>query len=64
VDKKGYTLCLGGDKGYVFIVPPDEWELLLTQSAEKEKGVSLQTEVPVGGDPTTLSNTLEPWTLS
>ena len=51
VDKKGYTLCLGGDKGYVFIVPPDEWELLLTQSAEKEKGGSLQTEVPVGGDP-------------
>jgi hypothetical protein len=42
---------LGGDKGYVFITPPNGWELLLTQSAEKEMKGSEQTEVPQDGDP-------------
>ena len=47
----GWQLVLGGDKGYVFIIPPDGWELLLTQSAEKEKKGSKQTFLPEEGDP-------------
>jgi len=48
----GWKLYLGGDKGYVFAVPPEGWGLLLTKSAEKEKeGNSDQTSLPEGGDP-------------
>lgn len=51
VNKEGHTLCIGGDKGYVFIIPPDGWELILTQTAKKEMSGSDQTEIPSGGDP-------------
>jgi hypothetical protein len=46
-----WQLALGGDKGYVFIIPPDDWELILTKSAEKEKEESEQTQLPTDGDP-------------
>lgn len=50
-DSWRYTLV--GDKGYIYIVPPDGWELLLTKSGEAELRQSLdgQTSKPANGDP-------------
>ena len=50
-DWKGWTLCIGGDKGYVFAEPPEGWEVMLMKTAESELEGSEQTAVPEDGDP-------------
>lgn len=49
----GWKFCLVGDKGYIYIVPPPGWDLLLTKSGELELRESRdgQTSAPDSGDP-------------
>lgn len=47
----GYKLAIGGDKGYIYAIPPKGWEIYLTQSALKEKeSGSDQTEGDIVGE--------------
>jgi len=48
-----FKYVIVGDKGYVYIVPPEGWELLLTKSGESEIRSSPdgQTSRPSQGDP-------------
>lgn len=50
---QGWKFCLVGDKGYIFLVPPEGWDLLLTKSGEQELRASKygQTSAPSSGDP-------------